>query len=145
MDNKKYYCVLAISEEDPKKILGMYERPFSMSFEKNKVKLWYAYAYKVKEQIPTFKDKVRKIYYDKKRKFSKKKIRKNLGISKQQYYCYAKTGQDALICWRWVKHYAEMVKPPKGYKNYVFRINSKYCPIKIGMKADKNNYNFDII
>lgn len=154
--NKKFYCILAISETNPENILGMCESSFSMYWSNSDVRLWYAYMYKINvPELMPLKRKIKQLYkkqfFEKsKKKLTKKELRKIGLLSCEKYWCYA--NKEALFTWRWVKHYAAMVKPPKGYKSIVCRINSKYCPIKIDLgilnrkeELKKKNFKFEII
>ena len=161
----KYYCILAINENNPKDILGLCENSFDMSWGKDRVNLWQApdknssyisishkehFNKNIKretKEISTFRGSWKK---QDKLKGRYQLIRKLL--SNPEYRNYHACGRsNNEYEWHWAIHYSKFVKPPQGYKTLVCRVNSKYCPVKIdtsvreGMdkeviKYDKYNY-----
>lgn len=165
----KYYIALAINKNDPDDIWGLCENSFSMSWERNRACLFTPNNMEEKYyHVPMrkfFKDNLKaENSWSKEKNIFKygwngetlnikghkaymKKLLTNFNY--KYYHACARSNQE--YEWHWCNHYAircsRFLANKKNYEIRCFRVNSKYCPVRIdlsvreGMNRRKIEYN----
>ena len=148
----KYYCILAIKKDNPKKILGYIENSFSMSWSKDRVCLYCGDDYKGVPKKESWKEKLKHgsrygslpVAYK-----GKMQYMKNLFLKNSMHACGRTVNEFE---WNCVKTQVRKLNKKSfiiklGYEIKAFRVNSKFCPVFVdlternGMMTKKLEYN----
>lgn len=145
----KFYIALAINKNDPTDIYGLCENSFSMSWERNKANLFTPvktgndyYNVPIRKH---FEKNIKKVLFQygyngetENIKGRKRVTIKRLSNMKWKFYhCCGRTLQE--YEWKWCNHYAiicsRFLANKENYDIKCFRVNSKYCPVKVDLSV----------